>query len=97
MKIIFASQNGRTNAVIWQKDLGLIMARVMFNNGTVEDQVCDSGDMRSAANEWSGSYSAVHVAELDDLQSAFKYLGKASELSETLPEVNFYDSPSSDS
>lgn len=95
MKICFASENGRTNAVIWQKDVDVVMARVIFNNGTTEDRICDADTLYDAVKEWSGSYSTVHIAEVDDLRSAFKYLGKASDLAETLPEVPAYDVASS--
>lgn len=91
MKVVFVSENGRTHAVLWQKGPGLVMSRVMFEDGKTEDQVCDSDTLRAATREWSGSYSAVHVAEVDDLRSAFKYLGKASDLAETLPEVSAND------
>ena len=95
MKVVFVSENGRTNAVLWQKGAGVVMARVLFNSGKTEDQVCDSDTLYRAADEWSGSYSSVHVSEVDDLRSAFKYLGKASDLAETLPEVSAHDTNTS--
>jgi len=95
MKILFVSANGRTHAVVWQKDVDIVLARVLYDNGKTEDKICDSDTLYDAVDEWGGLYSSVHIAEVDDLRSAFKYLGKASDLAETLPEVSVYDiSPS---
>lgn len=91
MKVLFVSSQGRTRAVVWQREPDLVMARVWYDNGTTEDKICDSDTLYQAIDEWGGLYSAVHIAEVDDLRSAFKYLGKASDLAETLPEVSAYD------
>lgn len=91
MNVLFVSTQGRTRAVIWQQDVDIVLARVWHDNGTTEDKICDSDTLYEAIDEWGGLYSGVHVAEVDDLRSAFKYLGKASDLAETLPEVSVYD------
>lgn len=91
MRVLFVSSQGRTRAVVWQKDVDIVLARVWYDNGTTEDKICDSDTLFDAIDEWGGLYSGVHIAEVDDLRSAFKYLGKASDLAETLPEVSAYD------
>ena len=90
MNVLFVSSQGRTRAVVWQRDTDIVLARVWYDNGKTEDKICDSDTLYDAIKEWGGLYSGVHIAQVDDLRSAFKYLGKASDLAETLPEVDAY-------
>lgn len=90
MNVLFVSSMGRTRAIVWQRAADIVMARVWYDNGTTEDKICDSDTLFQAVDEWGGLYSGVHIAEVDDLRSAFKYLGKASDLAETLPEVSVH-------
>lgn len=90
MNVLFISVMGRTRGVAWQRDVDIVMERVWYDDGTTEDKICDSDTLYEAVDELGGLYSAVHIAEVDDLRSAFKYLGKASDLAETLPEVSVY-------
>jgi hypothetical protein len=90
VNVLFISSMGRTRGVAWQRDVDIVLHRVWYDNGTTEDKICDSDTLFEAIRELGGLYSHVHIAEVVDLRSAFKYLGKASDLAETLPEVSAY-------
>ena len=87
---IFDAQRDRVREVIWEDD-GIVMAKIMKSDGSIEDEHLDAEDLYMAAHSEGGPYSPAYPAEVDDLRSAFKYLGKAADLAETLPGADLGD------
>jgi hypothetical protein len=63
------------------------VSRIWRNDGSVTEKAL-AADTLIDAIDAQGLYSPTYPAEVDDLRSAFKYLGKAADLVETLPEVD---------
>ena len=82
----FDSSRSRVIEVIWEDD-GVVKSRMLLSDGSTKEEVTDAVDLKEAMNEFGGAYAPMYPAEVDDLRSAFKYLGKASDLAETLPEA----------
>jgi hypothetical protein len=85
---VFDGDRDRTREVIWQKAEGLVVSKQWFPDGVVRDTVLAADDLVQALEERGGIYSPCHPAEVGDLRSAFKYLGKSADLAETLPDVD---------
>lgn len=91
MKVFFVFSQDRTRAVAWQQDKTTVMVRVIDQAGKTRDERAESLSLYDAMKEWGGTYSTLHIVEVEDLRSAFKYLGKSSDLAETLPKISPYD------
>lgn len=85
---VFDGDRDRTREVIWQKAESLIVSKQWFPDGSFKDTVLAADDLVQALEERGGIYSPCHPAEVGDLRSAFKYLGKSADLAETLPDVD---------
>lgn len=89
MIVVFVSDadKKRVRKVLWQQEPDLVVARSWFDNGLVQEEAMAEDTLLQAIDSM-GIYSHAHPAEVDDLESAFKYLGKSADLVETLPEAN---------
>jgi hypothetical protein len=87
---VFDGDRDRVREVIYQKAENLVASRQWFPNGTTKDTVLAADDLVQALEERGGMYSPCHPTEVDDLRSAFKYLGKSADLAETLPDVDLF-------
>lgn len=85
---VFDGDHDRVREVIWQKAETLVVSKQWFPDGTFKDSVLAADDLIQAQEERCGSYSPCYPAEVGDLRSAFKYLGKSADLVETLPDVD---------
>jgi len=85
---VFDGDRDRVREVIWQKAENLVVSKHWFQDGTVKDEVLAADNLLQALDERGGIYSVCHPAEVGDLRSAFKYLGKSADLVETLPDVD---------
>lgn len=85
---VFDGDRDRVRGVIWQKAENLVVSRQWFPDGTTKDNVLVADNLLQALDERQGIYSPCHPAEVGDLRSAFKYLGKSADLAETLPNVD---------
>ena len=92
MKVMFSYNSGfdRISSVYWEES-GAVKSRTLLSNGSFRDKDHRFKTLREAFRELYGSYNPFYVAEVDDIRSAFKYLGKASDLVETLPKASFDD------
>mgnify|MGYP001585861285 CR=1 FL=1 len=85
---VFDGDRDRVREVIWQKAETLVVSRQWFPDNTFNDDVLVADDLLQALDERGGIYSPCYPAEVGDLRSAFKYLGKSADLVETLPDVD---------
>lgn len=85
---VFDGDHDRVREVIWQKAETLVVSQQWFPDGTTKETVLAADDLFQALKERGGLYSSCHPAEVGDLRSAFKYLGKSADLVETLPDVD---------
>lgn len=85
---VFDGDHDRVREVIWQKAENLVVSKRWFSDGSFDDDVLVSDNLLQALDERGGLYSVCYPAEVGDLRSAFKYLGKSADLVETLPDVD---------
>lgn len=92
MKVMFGynADCDRIDSVYWETEDG-VEARALLSDGTFRDEKLKYGKLSDAYRRMRGSFNPFYVTEVDDVRSAFKYLGKASDLVETLPRVLFDD------
>jgi len=96
MHVVFVfDDEDRVRRVMWDDD-GVVKARTLYGDGSVSDDSLGHAGLHSAMHK-TGGYSSAYATEVDDLRSAFQYLGKAADLVETLPEVNVVDAQPSNS
>lgn len=84
---VFDNDHDRVREVMWQKADNLVVSRIWRDDGSTFEKAQAADDLVGAVDA-QGLYSPTYPAEVDDLRSAFKYLGKAADLVETLPEVD---------
>lgn len=82
----------RVVSVYWQDDEG-VKGKHIRNNGEVFEKSYRYSSLRQCIDDVSGTYSPVRPAQVEDLRSAFKYLGKSSELADMLPEAQIEGEP----
>lgn len=95
MKVLFgltADDPSRVIEVFWEDEAGKILFRYRRSDGTTVDGKGEYRTLSETLRHVVSAYSPVYPAEVDDLRSAFKYLGKAADLVETLPEADLNDS-----
>jgi hypothetical protein len=92
MKVLIVSSidTGRVEQIIWQEGVKLVAEKTMYKDGTVEEDATYHDTLLDAANEINGSYSIWRLVDVADLRSAEKYLGKSSDLVNTLPELDIH-------
>ena len=90
MQVIFGYivPSGKVVAVYWE-DNGRIVERSMKSDGTVTDKHPNFPDMATLHRRLSTSHYPMYAAEVGDIRSALKYLGKSRDLVELLPEIHF--------
>lgn len=90
MNVIFrySPDFSKVNGVYWEADNGMVKRKFLRSDGTVLEADVEEGTLSDIMNRVAGSHIAMYPAVVDDLRSAFQYLGKASDLVETLPEAN---------
>jgi len=93
MNVVFVFDGkDRTRRVMWEdEESGCVRARLLMSDGAVSEEVVDCSGLYDAMVQYAGPYTPMYPAEVDDLRSAFKYLGKASDLAEMLPEAHVTD------
>lgn len=84
---VFDGDHDRVREVMWQKAENLVVSRVWSDDGSIAEKALSADNLIQAIDA-QGLYSPTYPTEVDDLRSAFKYLGKAADLVETLPEVD---------
>ncbi len=77
----------KVNAVYWETEEGAVKRKYLRSDGTVLQDDVDMSTLAQICNRVGGSHIAMYPAVVDDLRSAFQYLGKASDLVELLPEA----------
>jgi hypothetical protein len=77
----------KVNAVYWETEEGVVRRKFLRSDGTVLQADVEEGTLASICSRVGGSHIALYPAVVDDLRSAFQYLGKASDLVELLPEA----------
>lgn len=92
---VFDGDRNRVREVMWQKAEDLVVSRIWHHNGSTVDEA-QSADTLYEATTSRGSYSPTYPVEVEDLRSAFKYLGKSADLVETLPEADFSNAGQTD-
>ena len=96
MQVIFimSMDGSRVDSVSWQ-DGGSFTGRTMMDDGSIKTNDYDENYVHLAdVAQDAGSHTQVYGAEVDDIRSALKYLGKSPDLVKMLPSVNIWaDAP----
>ena len=97
MKVLFgyAANFETITAVCWQADDGSVMERVLRRDGVTVNYKHPHEDLPEMWRELGGSMNPMYPAEVEDLRTAFKYLGKSSDLVELLPRADLGPEPGS--
>ena len=74
-------------SVYYMKDDQVSVRRLM-DNGSIQEQPLGYSDIPSAYYGMNSTMNPLYVADIDDERSAFKYLGKSSDLIHLLPEAD---------
>lgn len=74
-------------SVYYMKD-GQVAVRRLMDDGATQNQDLGYADIPSAYYDMNSTMNPLYVADVDDERSAFKYLGKSSDLIHLLPEAD---------
>jgi len=85
----------KVNAVYWENE-GVVRRKFLRSDGEVLEADVEKGSLANICDRVGGSHIVLYAAVVDDLRSAFQYLGKASDLVELLPEADIDCSPTND-
>jgi hypothetical protein len=90
MIVIFGYMvGGSIDSVFWQTpDADHAMVRTLRSDGVITDKALNH-DLSWVMNRLSSSQYWMYAAQLDDVRTAYKYLGKNPDLVELLPEAEF--------
>lgn len=94
MKVLFAYSTDfkKVQGVIWQDESG-IKERTLMSDGTTRDKDLNYESLVDVRQQLGRAMYPLYPAEVDDIRLAFKYLGKASDLVELLPEADLDGQP----
>lgn len=82
---VFDSGQGRIIAVIWEDDGKCRMRKLDSRTSFKDEDLDDVDSLRNAVLIYGGPYSPMYPARVNDLRSAFQYIGKSSDLVKLLP------------
>ncbi len=93
----FTMDRGRVEAVHWEEN-GSMVGKVLAPDGSLNDERREHiTHLSELAREVAGGQGQVYSAEVDDVRSALKYLGKSADLVQMLPFVDVHaDAPPMD-
>lgn len=93
MKVIFgySPADDIVSSVYW-KDSGLIQDKTLRTDGVTVDHVLNATSLWWVLQHRSSSHWWVYAAEVEDVRSAFKYLGKSIDLVFLLPDAKLNES-----
>ncbi len=95
MKVLFTFSGDfkRVTGVIWENDDGDIVERILMPSGTTRDKTLNFDTLLDVRNQLGRSMYPLYPAEVADVRTAFKYMGKAADLVELLPEADLDEQP----
>lgn len=79
--------------VYWEQD-GIVKMRVLRGSGMAEEDMPEYQTLAQLKADLGRGVYVMYPAVVGDLRSAFKYLGKSTDLVETLPEVDLAEADS---
>ena len=86
----FTMDRGRVQAVHWEEG-GCMVGKTLMQDGSIRDERREHcTDLSELTREVAGGQGQAYTAEVDDVRSAMKYLGKAADLAMMLPHVNVH-------
>jgi len=86
----FTMDGSRVEAVHWEEK-GCMVGKVLAPDGTLKDERREGcPHLSELAREVAGGQGMAYSAEVDDVRSALKYLGKSSDLVRMLPFVDVH-------
>jgi hypothetical protein len=90
MIVIFGYMaDGNVDSVYWQQpEDDHAKVRTLRSDGVIVDKDMNH-DLEWVMNRLSSSQYWMYAAQVDDVRTAFKYLGKRPDLVQLLPEANF--------
>jgi hypothetical protein len=91
MKVLIVSSvdTGKVTQILWH-DVDCVSSKTLYRDGTQEEKATYYATLLDAANEMGNGYSVSRLVDVADIRSAEKYLGKSSDLVNTLPEQDIY-------
>jgi hypothetical protein len=93
MRVVFGfdSSHDRVVKVLWEDDRGQVKVRIRKPDGSTKYRDMGHAGLAEVVLSVGGAYSPMYPTDVDDLRSAFQYLGKAADLVETLPKAYLGD------
>ena len=91
MKVLFgySADFSKISAVCWQTEDGEVVERVLRIDGSTKDYVHPHETIEDMWKHVGAVMDLMYPAEVDDIRTALKYLGKSSDLVELLPKATF--------
>lgn len=96
MQVVFVMdlEGSRVASVHWQDGDKFVGKALMGDGSLVDDNYDNATHLSDVAREGAGGHGQSYVAEVDDVRSALKYLGKSPDLVQMLPRVDVWkDAP----
>ncbi len=93
----FTMDGERVEGVHWEEN-GCMVGKNLMQDGSLRDSRREHcPHMSELAREVAGGWGHIYSAEVDDIRSALKYLGKSTDLVKLLPFVDVHaDAPPMD-
>lgn len=85
----FSGDLKKTAKVFFVDNDGLVRYRYMRPDGTVTLRETGLKTLEDVARDHANRMSPLYPAEVGDVRSAFKYIGKSADLVDLLPEAPF--------
>jgi hypothetical protein len=87
----FTMDGKRVEAAHWEEG-DCMVGKVLAADGSIKDERRpDCPHLSELAREVAGGQGQAYAAEVDDVRSALKYLGKSTDLVRLLPHVDVHD------
>jgi hypothetical protein len=83
----YSGDFSKVSAVYYIDDEGMVAVRRLMSDGKIAQEELPYDSLQAAHDDLRSSMNPLYVAQVNDVRTAFKYLGKSSELIELLPEA----------
>jgi len=87
----FTMDGGRVSSVHWEESGCMVGKRLAADGSISDERRPECPHLSELSRELAGGHGSAYAAEVDDVRSALKYLGKSSELVALLPHVDVHD------
>jgi hypothetical protein len=87
----YSADYSKVTSIFYADEDGVVVQKTLRSDGTVKERRHPHETLAEVMKDLGRSLSPLYAAEVDDLRSAFKYLGKAADLVSLLPGADLDD------